>query len=744
MAGSSLELTYNEALDADSDPATSAYSVSVNSGTGTAPSSVDVSGMTVTLTLGTAVTAGQTVTVTYTVPATNPVQDAAGNDAAALTDQAVTNDTNRAPVFADASATRSFAESIGDATVQTPANVGAAITATDADNDTLTYTLEGPGAVFFTIDANGQIKTQVGQNYGYEPSGRTYAVTVKADDNRGGTDTIAVPISLTDEEEKPVAPAPPSVTSTAGSTTSLGVTWTAPANTGRPAITSYDVQYKKPSDLTWTNGPQDVVGTSTSIGSLTHSTDYEVQVWATNDDGDGPWSQTGTGSTNEPANNAPVFPNAGATRSITETVGAATVQTAADIGAPVTATDDDMDTLTYTLEGPDANKFTIDSSGQIRTKVGEAYDRETKASYEVTVKADDSNGGTDTIAVTITVTNVTEFESAFVTTAGTHVNVVFLEDLSATLPNPSAITLTVDGEEAEFRDDCARCPIALGNSDDKRIEIALVNHIRQGQIVTISYEDPTANNDAVAIQDREGNDAVSFTDKAVENRSTLTPIAPDPPTNLTATPNGSNGINLSWEAPVDNGGRVIISYKIEESVDGGATTWTHLEESTDNTDTTYEHTGLDQGTTRYYRVFAINFVAIGTQSNVATTTTPTAGGTPSAPRNLTFTAIGKTHIDLSWDPPAYEGESPVTVTGYKIEASTDSGNNWVDVETDTGNTTTAYEHTGLEPERTYRYRVRAINSAGNGLVAITDDVETFPSTSRTRPRTCARSRAMGR
>ena len=80
--GTSLVLTYNEALDAGSEPATSAYSVSVAGGTGAAPSSVDVTGKKVTLTLGTAVTAGQSVTVTYTVPSSNPVQDTSENDAA--------------------------------------------------------------------------------------------------------------------------------------------------------------------------------------------------------------------------------------------------------------------------------------------------------------------------------------------------------------------------------------------------------------------------------------------------------------------------------------------------------------------------------------------------------------------------------------------------------------------------------------------------------------------------------------
>ena len=91
-------------------------------------------------------------------------------------------------------------------------------------------------------------------------------------------------------------------------------------------------------------------------------------------------------------------------------MGDAAVSTAGNVGAVVTATDTDTgDTLIYSLEGTDAAKFGIvSSSGQIRTKVGENYDREVKDSYSVTVKADDGNGGSDTIAVTIDVDNAVE------------------------------------------------------------------------------------------------------------------------------------------------------------------------------------------------------------------------------------------------------------------------------------------------------------------------------------------------
>ena len=106
----------------------------------------------------------------------------------------------------------------------------------------------------------------------------------------------------------------------------------------------------------------------------------------------------------QPANASPAFPSESTTREVAENSPAGT-----NVGDPVTATDDDNDTLTYTLEGTDAASFDIDSaSGQIQTKAGVTYDYETTPSYAVVVKADDSNGGTDTVAVAINLLDVPE------------------------------------------------------------------------------------------------------------------------------------------------------------------------------------------------------------------------------------------------------------------------------------------------------------------------------------------------
>ena len=75
-----------------------------------------------------------------------------------------------------------------------------------------------------------------------------------------------------------------------------------------------------------------------------------------------------------------------------------------NVGAPFTATGRGPDTLTYTLGGPDAALFDIDSdTGQITVASGTRLDYETRNSYTVNVTATGLAGLRGTITVTITV-----------------------------------------------------------------------------------------------------------------------------------------------------------------------------------------------------------------------------------------------------------------------------------------------------------------------------------------------------
>ncbi len=202
------------------------------------------------------------------------------------------------------------------------------------------------------------------------------------------------------------------------------------------------------------------------------------------------------------------------------------------------------------------------------------------------------------------------------------------------------------------------------------------------------------------------------TDTAAVTTTTTANTAPGAPTGLTATASGTTRIDLSWTAPADNGGSAITGYKIEVSSDSGSS-WTDLVANTASTTTTYEHTGLAAGTTRHYRVSAINSIGTSTSSdvvNATTNTANTANTAPGAPTGLTATASGTTRIDLSWTAPADTGGS--AITGYKIEVSPNGTSNWTDLVANTASTTTTYEHTGLAAGTTRHYRVSATNSVG--------------------------------
>ena len=104
--GTELVLTWDETLRDDSGPAAGDFAVTV-AGSSRSVSGVAVAGSAVRLTLASAVTAGQTVTVSYT-KGTNPLKDLASNDAPGLTDQAVTNNT------APPDEPTTFAAAVGD------------------------------------------------------------------------------------------------------------------------------------------------------------------------------------------------------------------------------------------------------------------------------------------------------------------------------------------------------------------------------------------------------------------------------------------------------------------------------------------------------------------------------------------------------------------------------------------------------------------------------------------------------
>ena len=319
---------------------------------------------------------------------------------------------NNAPVFTDGSSTtRSVAEN-----TPTGQDIGSAVAATDADNDTLTYTLGGTDAASFSIVSNtGQLQTSAALDRETKSS---YSVTITANDGNttNNTDTIDVTISVTNVNE-----APSFASSTA--TRAIAENTTSGQNIGT-AVAATDVDH---TSLAYTLGGTDassfsIVSTSGQLqtsAALDYETkkSYSVTVTAADGTGDGSLSTSipVTISVTD-VNDAPVFTDGDSTtRTIAENSVANT-----NIGTPVAATDQDKkpdpvnpgqfiakDTLTYSIPATgDAAAFSIDSNtGQLKTK--DALNYENDNAYTVVVTASDGSL-TDTITVTISVTNVNE------------------------------------------------------------------------------------------------------------------------------------------------------------------------------------------------------------------------------------------------------------------------------------------------------------------------------------------------
>ena len=191
-----------------------------------------------------------------------------------------------------ASADREVAENTAAGT-----DIGAPVRATDPENDTLEYTLEGTDAASFDIDPDtGQLQTKTGVDYDHEAKS-SYSVTVAVKDGYGGTDTIAVTVNVTDVAEKPARPATPVVTAKPGTTDSLNVSWTKPDLAGGPEIVGYKVRHRVTGPGAWTELTPDPTDTMATIPGLQSGTGYSVQVQAKNGETLSDWSQAGTGTT---------------------------------------------------------------------------------------------------------------------------------------------------------------------------------------------------------------------------------------------------------------------------------------------------------------------------------------------------------------------------------------------------------------------------------------------------------------
>ena len=195
--------------------------------------------------------------------------------------------------------------------------------------------------------------------------------------------------------------------------------------------------------------------------------------------------------------------------------------------------------------------------------------------------------------------------------------------------------------------------------------------------------------------------------------SPVPPAAPDttPPTapsGLTAAAISSSRINLSWTAATDN--TAVMEYRVERCQGMGCTSFVEIATALGAATTFSDTAGLVANTTYSYRVRAADAVPLlGPYSNIAQATTPTTDTQPpTAPTNLTATAVSSSQINLGWA----AATDNVAVTQYLIERCLGLCTNFSQIGTASGSATTFNDVTALGAT-SYNYRVRATDAAAN-------------------------------
>ena len=359
-------------------------------------------------------------TVTYTDP------EGSGKTASAVSSSTV-GASNAEPTFDDGdSTTRTFPENSGMGT-----NVGGPVAATDGDNDTLTYSLTG-NTRFRISSMTGQITTASGQSWDYEGT-RNFQVTVNVHDSKdaaGNADTtiddsIAVTINLTNVNEAPMFTSPPATARFAENGTGTVVDFDASdvdasstltfttdflggvdANTFSLDIFTGELTFRSPPNFEMPTDFGDTAMNNTYVvtvkvtdGGFLSDT-HEVTVTVT-DVNEAPEITTNSG-------NSVIFQEAEntATSEVIETFEATDV--------------DASSTLTWNLQGADADDFTITTNAQGKGELtfrnvldfedpkGALGTNPNVYIFTVRVRDNGSPRKQDDIAVNVHVTNVNE------------------------------------------------------------------------------------------------------------------------------------------------------------------------------------------------------------------------------------------------------------------------------------------------------------------------------------------------
>ncbi|RKZ56928.1 MAG: hypothetical protein DRQ44_16285, partial [Gammaproteobacteria bacterium] len=181
-----------------------------------------------------------------------------------------------------------------------------------------------------------------------------------------------------------------------------------------------------------------------------------------------------------------------------------------------------------------------------------------------------------------------------------------------------------------------------------------------------------------------------YTPEAIATTQLSAPLAPS---NLNLDNITESSIRLNWTDNSDN----ETGFEIERSTTAG-TGFVRITTTTSDV-TSFNNTGLDQYTTYYYRVRAINPSGQSLYSSEISGTTLLLP--PDAPSNMVFSLVTENSMRISWQ------DISNNETNFEIQRSLTAGTGFIEVGTPTDS---YFDDSGLDEDVEYFYRVRAVNA----------------------------------
>jgi uncharacterized repeat protein (TIGR02059 family) len=309
------------------------------------------------------------------------------------------------------------------------------------------------------------------------------------------------------------------------------------------------------------------------------------------------------------------------------TLGTATVTNATTVSIPFTAGAANGSAITsYTITSSPSLALSYSGTTSPFTVTGSFVEGQ---AYTFTMTATNGAGTSSPSSASNSITPNTAtaptISTAVLNSAGTQITLTYNETLSATTAATSAFAVSDSGTAVT---------VSSVTASGFTVTLALASTINIGRVVTVSYTDPTAGDDASAIQDSVGNDAISLASRSVTNNSTVkatptfsswsnvTKIFGD--ANYTvAAPTVTGSLAGSFSYSSSNTGVISISGTTFTVQGGGSATITATFTPTD--------------TTNYNSATTTNTVTVNkaSQSAITITTTNATYGT-----NLTLASTG--------------------------------------------------------------------------------------------------------